>query len=238
MAKKTSARSKGYRTYHKKPEARQWTDAEKQRAKWIAIAAAALIVVIVVAVMIVRNVGVLKVRNGVVQNTEETWVLRNTGTNSKPRVYRIASSEPIDGFTLQTPDRTVSQGLYNTYKAVDESAVPSTYTLGGATGAYDEVSQTVLERMASDDESIQLVKGETAGRKTAYFIRSYNVGDPEEEGAEVEYYQYLYGYVDAKLKGYSVMVLIGGQVADESAYQPDEALAAMFEEIVKNTTIG
>ena len=191
MAKKASARSKGYRTYQKKKEVRQWTDQEKQLAKRVAIAVAALIVVIVIVALAVRNIGVLKVKDGVVQNVQENWVLRNVGTNSKPRVYRLATvDQPLEGFELETPDRTVSQGLYNIYRSTDESAFPASYTLGGAAGEYDAIAQTVRDRLVGEDEDIEIVSTTLAGKKVSYFIRA-NTVDLTEAGEGTESYQYL-----------------------------------------------
>ena len=111
MAKgKSSAKSKGYRTYHaKKPFL--------SKKEWIIliVAAVALIAGFVVAVTVNFD-GALQIKDGVVQPRTENALIVNGGTAAHPRYYQVGqllslpdgwSMEPGNDINVNTPSYTL-----------------------------------------------------------------------------------------------------------------------------------
>ena len=235
-----SAKSKGYRKYYGKKN-HEWTEQEKKIAKYGAIVLVVLLLAAIIIPRVVDNIGVLRVKDNTVQNTQDTWVLRNVGTNSKPKVYKLADvSQAAAGFTLESADRVIGQGLYNTYKADDESAFPGSYTITGAKNAYQAAAEAAYgQNMGEVITQAELTNEVIAGKNVAWYAKSYQYGAPVEEGGTgIEYYQYLFGFVEANREDSSVLVMIGGKVEDENAFVDNAELKAVLDEVVGYMTIG
>ena len=84
MAKK-SARSKGYRKFHK--EVKGYTPQEKKIMTIGFIAIAVVLIAVLVLPDFIESFSLLKVKDGVVQDMGDNWLIANTGTSSKPKYH-------------------------------------------------------------------------------------------------------------------------------------------------------
>ena len=87
MAKK-SARSKGYRKYHQ--ETKGYTPQEK---KVMTIGFAVIAIVLICVLWLpdfIESFSLLKVKDGVVQNVGDNWLLTNVGTSSNKKYRKLA----------------------------------------------------------------------------------------------------------------------------------------------------
>lgn len=241
MSKKKSARSKGYQSYESKKKAK----AQKEtRTMIIGIVVFAVILIgVLVGVKVYDNWGTLKVKDNVIQNVEDSWILKNVGTTSKPKVYKMAEmTAPVEGYTQKALDRNIQQWQYNIYNADDENAKVSKYTVSVATGNYDEAPDKVRTSISSMGDTIAMSEvqmGEIAGQKVGYFSRNYSMDISEDQdGSDIRFYQSLYAYFEAKFSGYSILISVGDEVADENAFATDEELMDVMEKAAANLVIN
>jgi len=236
MAKK-SAKSKGYRHYQKDKNA-----ASEKEFKTIIIGLiifVAIIAVIMIGIKVYDNIGTLKVKDDVIQNVEDGWIIKNVGTNSKPRVFKMAEmTAPVEGYTLRTPERELHYTQVDNYEAEDENnPIPAYYTVV-ANGNYDEIPYTTYSSMAALGTIInqgEIKFAETAGMKYSYYTLQYSNDESEaQDGSALKYRESLNAYFDSKFEGYSILVSVGGEVADENSFSTEEDLLAMVEKIAAN----
>ena len=93
MAKK-SARSKGYRKYHQ--ETKGYTPQEK---KIMTIGFAVIAIVLICVLWLpdfIESFSLLKVKDGVVQNVGDNWLLANVGTSSKAKYRKLAEFDGVE----------------------------------------------------------------------------------------------------------------------------------------------
>ena len=95
MAKKTSAKSKGYRkTVEKKPYL-------TKKEITITVCVIAALILAFVLFNILYDDGSLKIRNGKLQVSENSLIL-NTGSSKHPAYYKIGQIADIEGYTMDS----------------------------------------------------------------------------------------------------------------------------------------
>ena len=239
MAKK-SATSKGYRHFQKDKNA-----ASEKEFKTIIIGLISFVVVIalvMIGIKVYDNIGTIKVKDNVIQNVEDTWIIKNTGTNSKPSVFKMAEiTAPVEGYAVRTPERTVQYTQVNYYEAEDESnPIPSYYAVV-ASGNYDEIPYTTYGSMSALGTIInqtEIRSGEMAGHKYYFYSLQYTADESEaQDGSEIKYREALNAYFESKFEGYSILVSVGGEVADENSFNSEEDLFALLEKVAENLVV-
>ena len=237
MSNKTSAKSKGYRPSQ--------TDKKKRemRTMYIGLAVFAVIIIgVVVGVRIYETYGVLDVADGVVQNVEDTWILKNTGDRSSPRVFKMAEmTAPVEGYTLETPDRSINQTLINYYNADDETNPVSQYYVLVATGDYDEISAQSYEQLGGYVTILRTTEVQTTeinGMDVCYYSYDYSMDTSEaQDGSEIRYFQSLNAYFESRFDGYSILISVGDEVADENSFATEDELMAVMEAAAANLVV-
>lgn len=241
MSKKSSAASKGYREY--RPTKKTMSEREKRTMIIGLIAFFVIVIGVVVGVKIYEDRGLLKVKDNVIQGVEDTWIVKNTGTNTEPRVFKMAEmTAPLEGYTLDAPDRNIMQTQFSFYNADDEDAPVEQYYVGVANGNYDEAPENTYSAMASFGTIIdrsEITYDEIAGIKVGYYSQSYSMDQSEaQDGSDVHYYQYLNAYFESNFKGYSILISVGGEVDNEDSMVSDEELLNVLEAAAANLVIS
>ena len=117
---------------------------------------------------------------------------------------------PLEGYTLDAPDRNIMQTQFSFYNADDEDAPVEQYYVGVANGDYDEAPENTYSAMASFGTIIdrsEITYDEIAGIKVGYYSQSYSMDQSEaQDGSDVHYYQYLNAYFESNFKGYSILI--------------------------------
>jgi len=139
MAKK-SARSKGYRKYHQ--ETKGYTPQEK---KIMAIGFAVIAIVLICVLWVpdfIESFSLLKVKDGVVQDVGDNWLLANVGTSSEDKYRKMAEVGAIEGYELSsTEDGIMDENLrYYVYTPVSEDAPAQTLNIQSGNGEASELS--------------------------------------------------------------------------------------------------
>lgn len=237
---KSSARSKGYRNFNK--QAKEAKNAKETKTMIIGLIAFAVIILLVfVGIKVADKIGTLPVKDGVIQ-AEESWIVRNMGTASNPRVYKMAEvSGPIEGFDMTVPKRDIRESQFHVFKATDENAEVTQYYMGMANGEYDEIAGKSYIDMASFGIPLyatEIKELELNGHKGFYYSLQYALdGSEAQDGSELTYYQCMNAYFDAKHKGTSLLVSVGDVVADENSFASDEALMEVLEKAFAKVTL-
>jgi len=190
MAKK-SARSKGYRKFHK--EVKGYTPQEKKvMIIGFAVLAAILICVLVLPDFI-ESFSLLKVKDGVVQDVGENWLITNTGTGSKDKYRKLGEvTGEIEGFELSetAPGITDENCVYYVYKPTSEDSVIQTLNIQPGNGEAAELSETFRSQMGNFGEVLSLSEAveeeEINGMKTYAVAIQYRTQDPDQASAQGE----------------------------------------------------
>lgn len=240
MAKKTSAKSKGYRkTVEKKPYL------TKKEITITACIAAALIL-IVVLFNIFYDDGSLKVKDGVVQTSENSLIL-NTGSAKYPTYYKIGQLADIEGYTLHSNvNGTDENVLEYVYYPDGESDID---LISVNTYAYDaSVFSSVAEQTYANDStmtSTALQTIEDDGHSVSYLTFSVLEQEPAEETTEeaaeettqaaaeeeVIYVQALHAYVSVNTDQ-CIYILIRNDVESPDQYVDASVLEEALNQVL------
>ena len=189
MAKK-SARSKGYRKYHQ--ETKGYTPQEK-KIMTIGFAVIAIVLICVLWVPdFIESFSLLKVKDGVVQNVGDNWLLANVGTSSKAKYRKMAEFGGIEGYELsETKDGITDENLrYYVYAPVSEDAPAATLNVQSGNGNASELSANFLSQMGAFGEVLNqseaVEEGEINGAKTYSLSIEYRTEDYEQAYAKQE----------------------------------------------------
>ena len=189
MAKK-SARSKGYRKYHQ--ETKGYTPQEK---KIMTIGFAAIAIVLICVLWLpdfIESFHLLKVKDGVVQNVGDNWLLANVGTSSKEKYRKMAEVGGVEGYELSsTEDGITDENLrYYVYTPVSEDAPAQTVNVQSGNGAASELSVNFLSQMSAFGEVLNqseaVEEGEINGMKTYTVMMEYRSEDYDQAYAKEE----------------------------------------------------
>lgn len=190
MAKK-SARSKGYRKFHK--EVKGYTPQEKK----VMVIGFAVLAVILICVLVlpdfIESFSLLKVKDGVVQNMGDNWLIANTGTGSKDKYRKLAEvSGEIEGFELveTAPGITDENCVYYVYEPTADDSVIQTLNVQPGNGEAAELSETFRTQMASFGEVLSMSEAveeeEINGMKTYAVALQYRNENYEQMTAKSE----------------------------------------------------
>lgn len=189
MAKK-SARAKGYRKYHK--EVKGYTPQEKK----IMVIGFVVIAVILICVLVlpdfIESFSLLKVKDGVVQNVGDNWLIANTGTDSKDKYRKMAEVGEIEGFELSetAPGIMDENCIYYVYKPVTEDGLVQTLNIQPGSGDAAELSANYLAQMGSFGEVLYMSEAveeeEINGMKTYTVVFEYRMPNYEQSVAKEE----------------------------------------------------
>lgn len=239
MANK-SARSKGYRNFNKKEK--EAKDARDNKIILIGtIAFVVVILMIVLGVKLADKIGTIPVKDNVIQ-AEDSWIVRNMGTSSKPRVYKMAEvSGPVEGFEMTVPKREIRESQFHVFDSIDENAEVTHYYMGMANGEYDEIADATYEDMSAFGTSLyatEVMPLEINGHKAYYYSLHYQLDNSEaQDGSEIAYYQCMNAYFESKFDGVSLLISVGDRVADENSFASDEALMEVLEKAFEKVTL-
>lgn len=189
MAKKT-ARSKGYRKYHQ--ETKGYTPQEK---KIMTIGFAVIAIVLICVLWLpdfIESFSLLKVKDGVVQNVGDNWLLANVGTSSNAKYRKMAEFGGVEGYELaSTEDGITDANLrYYVYEPVSEDAPAMTLNVQSGNGVASELASNFLTQMGAFGEVLSqseaVEEGEVNGMKTYTVVMEYRSEDYEQAAAKSE----------------------------------------------------
>ncbi|MBE5773121.1 MAG: hypothetical protein E7337_04225 [Clostridiales bacterium] len=239
MAKK-SAKSKGYRHFQKDKAAE--SDREFKRIIMGLAAFVLIVAIVMIGVKVYDNIGLIKVKDSVIQDVQDNWVLKNTGNNSKPRVFKMAEiNNAVEGYTMTELERNVQTTQAHYFMADDENNPIEMYYVVVGTGNHDVLPYNTYGTMGSLGNIIsqsEIKTGEAAGKEFCYYTLQYSSDRSEaQDGSEIEYRESLNAYFDSKFEGYSILVGVGGKVADENSFNSEEDLLALLEKVAAELVI-
>lgn len=180
MAKK-SARAKGYRKYHK--EVKGYTPQEK---KVMTIGFIALVVIIICVLVVpdfIESFSLLKVKDGVVQDMGDNWLIANTGTSSKPKYHKMAEFGGVEGYELSSTEDGITDTnvRYYVYTPTVEGAAADKLNVQSGNGEASELSETFRTQMTAFGEvltqSEAVEETEINGMKTYTVTMEYRSQD-------------------------------------------------------------
>lgn len=238
MAKNTSAKSKGYRkTVQKKPYL-------TKKEIIITVSIIAALILAFVLFNIFYDDGSLKVKDGVVQTSENSLIL-NTGSAKHPMYYKIGQLNDIDGYTLDShahgSDENVKEYVYYPEGESDIDLISvNTY-------AYDaSVFSSSAEQLYASDptmESTALQTIEDDGHSVSYLTFSVLEQEPAEEASEpteettevipeeATYVQALHAYVSVNTDQ-CIYILVRNDVDSPDQYVEDSVLEDALNQVL------
>lgn len=237
---KSSARSKGYRSFNKKAkEAKNARDNKTILVGTIVFVVAVLLVVI--GVNVFDKIGTIPVKDDYIQ-AEDTWIVRNMGTSYDPRVKKMAEvSGPAEGFEMTVPSREIRQSQFHTFDAIDENAKVTHYYMGMANGDYTKISAESYLNMSTFGTQLyatDIMETEINGHKCIYYSLQYELDNSEaQDGSDMGYYQCMNAYFDVKQKDTSLLISVGDKVSGPDAFATDEELMAVLEQAFATVTL-
>ena len=241
MAKKTSARSKGYRkTVEKKPYL------TKKEIIITACVAAAVILAFVLCNALYDD-GSLKVKNGELQVSENSLIL-NTGSSKYPVYYKIGQIAEIDGYTLDAhPQGTDPYDMEYVFYPEGESDID---LISVNTYAYDAsvFTQSAEITYANDPtmETSALQTIEDDGHAVSYLtfrvLEQEEAAETSEETTdetaaeeEVTYVQALHAYVNVNTDQ-CVYILVRNDVETPDQYVDDAVLVEALNQVLASVS--
>lgn len=190
MAKK-SARAKGYRKFHQ--ETKGYTPQEKK----IMIIGFIVIAVVLIAVLVlpdfIESFSLLKVKDGVVQDVGDNWLICNTGTSSKDKYRKMGEiTGEIEGYELveTVPGIADENCVYYVYEPTAADAPIQTLNIQPGNGEASELAETFRSQMSRFGEVLYMSEAveeeEINGMKTYAVVMQYRSENYEEAIAEAE----------------------------------------------------
>ena len=240
---KNSARSKGYRKYKK--EVKGYTEQEK---KTMIIGFAVILVIVICAIVIPNAIeakDLLRVKDGVVQNVGDNWLVSDMSDTSKHKYRKIAEIDPAEGWQVRERADGISDAneAYFYFEPVDaETSVADEYYAIVGKGAYDELCTTAATSMVGFVNEV-LYQTETItdvvdGRNIAYYVLEYNLNVSEDENNPVyEYNQIVSMYIESPIAERCVLLNASNTGDDESAFADRDAIIDMLKEATKSVTL-
>lgn len=189
MAKK-SARSKGYRKFHQ--ETKGYTPQEKKTMIIGFSVIAAILLCVLVVPDVIESFHLLKVKDGVVQNMGENWLIANTSTTSEDKYRKMAEVGEIEGLELSSTEPGImDENLqYFVYAPTDENAPVQYVNVQPGNGDAATLAENFRTQMGSFGEllyqSEAVIEEEINGMKTYTVALQYRFEDAEQATAKAE----------------------------------------------------
>lgn len=223
MAKKISARSKGYRkTVQKKPFLTR-----KEIAILIGIVLA--IVLAIVLFNVFYDDGSLEIKDGqVVAENLENSIVYNFGTGDAPKYYKLGEIGEIEGYTRQLWENSADALVRRyTYTPSDEASPIEAVTVSGALVGPEDLANSMLNYTIGSDPESEVTQQEIGGR-TAY-LHTYTTTSTDEEAGTMQYLQNYDAYVVGAGDRGSICVRLS-TLAESPEILEGDALTAFIEE--------
>ena len=218
MAKK-SARSKGYRKYHQ--EVKGYTPAEKKIMIYGFAAIAVILLCVLVLPDFIESFSLLKVKDGVVQDVGDNWLLADVGTSSKHKYRKMAEFGGLEGYELSSTEDGISDSnlRYYVYTPTSEDAVASKINVQSGNGEAAELSETYRTQMASFGEMLYqseaVEEAEINGMKTYTVVLEYRTEDYDQSAAK---YEAQAAAEEATAAGQEIPEDVAAVLAEETIY--------------------
>ena len=239
MAKKTSAKSKGYRkTVEKKPYL-------TKKEITITICVIAALILAFVLFNILYDDGSLKIRNGKLQVSENSLIL-NTGSSKHPAYYKIGQIADIEGYTMDShPQGTDEHDLEYVFYPEGESDIDlisvNTYAYDASvfsssaeiTYANDPtMASSELKTIEDDGHSVSYLTFRVLEQEEAAAEETAEETTAEETAAEeATYVQALHAYVSVNTDQ-CVYILIRNDVESPDQYVEDTVLEDVLNQVL------
>ena len=239
MAKKTSAKSKGYRkTVEKKPYL-------TKKEITITICVIAALILAFVLFNILYDDGSLKIRNGKLQVSENSLIL-NTGSSKHPAYYKIGQIADIEGYTMDShPQGTDEHDLEYVFYPEGESDIDlisvNTYAYDASvfsssaeiTYANDPtMASSELKTIEDDGHSVSYLTFRVLEQEEAAAAETAEETTAEETAAEkATYVQALHAYVSVNTDQ-CVYILIRNDVESPDQYVEDTVLEDALNQVL------
>lgn len=188
---KNSARSKGYRKFHK--EVKGYTPQEKKIMTIGFIAIAVVLIAVLVLPDFIESFSLLKVKDGVVQGVGDNWLITNTSSTSKAKYRKLGEiNGEIEGFELSetAPGIADENCVYYVYKPTSEDSAIQTLNIQPGNGEAAELAETFRTQMGNFGEVLSLseavVEEEINGMKTYSVAIQYRMEDYEQSVSKAE----------------------------------------------------
>ena len=238
MAKKTSAKSKGYRkTVEKKPYL-------TRKEIIITICIAAALILAFVLFNLLYDDGSLKIKNGELQVSENSLVL-NTGSSKYPVYYKIGQIADIEGYTLDShPQGTDPHDMEYVFYPEGESDID---LISVNTYAYDAsvftasaeitysndptMENSALQTIEDDGHTVSYLTFRVLEQEAAAEETSEETASEETAAEEVTYVQALHGYVSVNTDQ-CVYILIRNDVESPDQYVDDSVLEDALHQVL------
>lgn len=239
MSKK-SAKTKGYRNFKKDKQA----DSEKEFRTMIIglIVVVAVVAIAMIGIKVYDNIGKLKVDGYNILGVGENWIIKNTGSQAEPKVFKMAElNEVVEGYTLEPMERHLQYSQSNYYMAEDENNPIDTYCVTVATGNHDVAVYNGYDKVGGFGAMInqsEIKTGTAAGKDFYYYTLQYfNDQSEAGDGSDIHYRESLNAYFDSEFEGYSIMVSIINEAADANSFNTEEDLMALLEKVAEDLVI-
>lgn len=240
---KNSARSKGYRKYKK--EVKGYTEQEK---KTIIIGFAVILVIVICAIVIPNAIeakDLLRVKNGVVQNVGDNWLVSDMSETSKHKYRKIAEVDPAEGWQLRERADGISDAneAYFYFEPIDaENAVADEYYAIVGKGTYDELGAKAVTSMSGFANEVlyqaDLVTEEYEGRNISYYVLEYTLNVSEDENnPEYQYCQNISMYIESPIAERCVLLNASNTGTSEEDFGDRDAIIAMLKEATTHVTL-
>ena len=180
MARKKSARSKGYRkTVEKKP----------YLSKKEIIILVCIVAVIAIGLFLFNRFyddGSLKVVSGAVQVSGENSLVINTGTGNSPKYYKLGQTAPLEGYTLTSkPINTDENVVAYTYEPEDASSAIDSVSVNGVVSPASNFASYVASYYSGYPQvEVSEVQTKTVGEHEVYWLTARAFPEVAEEAAD------------------------------------------------------
>lgn len=236
MAKK-SARSKGYRTYKKTKTG--FTEKEKKTMIIGAIAIVVILICVLVVPDLIEKTHLLKVKDGVVQDVGDNWLISNVGTSSKKKYRKLAEVSPIDGYSVSKTETglTDDQERIIYFAADDENAAVQEYYAFYGKGEYNELAASSLQSIAAFNsetlDQTDVTEAESNGLKIAYYVIEYASTDSsDEENPVTTYTQTVNMYVESNVSERCLILSSNARTDDPADFpERDQVIATLTDAV-------
>lgn len=241
MAKK-SARSKGYRTYKKVEKG-----FSKQELRTMIIGFAVIVIVILGIIFVpdwIESRHLLKVKDGVVQDVGDNWLIRDVSETSKAKYRKIAEVVPAEGYQLASTEDGLSDAneKFFYFEPIEEGPAQEYYAMAGA-GKYNELVETAKGYMSMFAYEVtyesEITQTEVDGKKVAYFVSECTLETSgDEENPVYEYSQDVYAYVDSPISGNCVVLCASNTGDTNEVYGDRDAMVELVLNAVEGVTLS
>lgn len=235
MAKKTSAKSKGYRKYKEK---KGLTPAQWKKV-WIGVA---VVLAIIVLVAVLYDDGSLEVKDGSVVVSGVNPLVVNVKETGTGKYYKLGEVPGIvegyvAGETTVIKDR--NEPLYFFDADPDGDAVLTDYTVSARLGKWKEMPETtytLVRDYFQECDTTEPVYTQIGGRDVSYYTYTYALTGIAEDPDRTGYSQNLAAYVASCRDDCYVMISMANYIETKEEALDEAVLADLLEKVIATIT--